>query len=52
MFAPVASRFRTYGVDLDPVAAAYVDALFALPAMAEWVAAAHAEPWVHERFEL
>jgi len=43
MYAPVASRFRTYGVALDPVCGAYVDAIFALPAMQEWVAAAHKE---------
>ncbi|WP_119421478.1 glutathione S-transferase family protein [Desertibaculum subflavum] len=43
MYAPVATRFRTYGVALDPVTAGYVDAVFALPAMQEWVAAATAE---------
>ncbi len=48
MYAPVATRFRTYGVDLDPVCQAYADALFALPAMMEWIAAAEAEPWVIE----
>ena len=41
MYAPVASRFRTYLPDLGPygddgTAQAYVEALFALPAMAEW----------------
>lgn len=41
MYAPVASRLRTYVADLgaygdDGTAAAYIDALFALPAMAEW----------------
>lgn len=43
MFAPVAFRFLTYGVELPPVAAAYRDALLALPAMQEWAAAAQAE---------
>lgn len=43
MYAPVASRFRTYGVPLDPICAAYVDAILALPAMKEWVAAAMME---------
>lgn len=43
MFAPVVSRFITYGVKLDPVAAAYVEAIWSLPAMQEWVAAASAE---------
>jgi glutathione S-transferase len=41
MYAPVASRFRTYVPDLsaygdDGAAQAYVQALFALPAMAAW----------------
>ena len=41
MYAPVVTRFRTYGVDLshfgdDGTGAAYMDAIFALPAMAEW----------------
>ncbi len=43
-FAPVVTRFRTYGVDLSPPLAAYSDAIFALPAMREWAAAAAAEP--------
>jgi glutathione S-transferase len=45
MFAPVATRFRTYGVALAPENAAYVDAIMTLPAMQEWVAAAKREPW-------
>jgi glutathione S-transferase len=41
MYAPVASRFRTYLPDLTPygddgTAQAYVETLFALPEMAEW----------------
>jgi glutathione S-transferase len=46
MYAPVATRFRTYGVALDPVAAAYVEAIYAWPAFREWQAAALAEPWI------
>lgn len=45
MFAPVVTRFETYGVALPPVARAYADAVLALPAMQEWMAAAVAEPW-------
>jgi glutathione S-transferase len=45
MYAPVASRFRTYGVELDAASAAYVETLFAWGPMADWVAAAEAEPW-------
>ena len=43
MFAPVAIRFRGYGVALDDNARHYCDALFALPALRDWQAAAEAE---------
>ena len=43
MYAPVAIRFRGYGVALDDSARGFSDALFALPAMREWQAAAEAE---------
>jgi glutathione S-transferase len=46
MYAPVVSRFHTYAVDVGPAAAAYMDAVMALPAWAEWTAAAIREPWV------
>jgi glutathione S-transferase len=37
MYAPVVSRFMTYGpVDLPAAAAAYCEAVFSLPAMQEW----------------
>lgn len=40
MFAPVATRFETYAVELDPICRAYSDTLLSLPAMLEWTAAA------------
>jgi glutathione S-transferase len=48
MYAPVATRFRTYGVDLgrfgdDGTGAAYAETILALPAMAEWTRGAAAE---------
>lgn len=46
MYAPVVGRFRSYSVALDPVCAAYAEAITALPAMREWAAAGAAEPWV------
>ncbi len=46
MYAPVVSRLVTYGVALDGVAAAYRDAVWAWPALQEWVKAAEQEPWV------
>jgi glutathione S-transferase len=46
MYAPVVSRFVSYGVTLDGIAAAYRDAVWAWPALQEWFTAAAAEPWV------
>lgn len=48
MYAPVATRFRTYGVQLDQfgddgTAAAYVEAIYAMPDMAEWMTGAETE---------
>jgi glutathione S-transferase len=43
-YAPVVTRFRTYAVALPARLAAYSDAVFALPAMQEWVGTAAAEP--------
>jgi glutathione S-transferase len=40
MFAPVVSRLHTYGVHLPPVAAAYADAVRALPSVRAWTEAA------------
>ena len=44
MFAPVCVRFRAYGVPLGQPAMDYVESIYALPAMREWIAAALAEP--------
>ena len=44
MYAPVVTRFQTYGVEVDKSARAYMEAVSALPSMQAWVAAAHAEP--------
>ena len=45
MYAPVVSRFATYGVRLDPVCEAYRKAVTDMPAFQEWLAAAKREPW-------
>lgn len=45
MYAPVVSRFRTYGVQLSPVASAYAAAVWEWPALASLAAEAAAEPW-------
>ncbi len=44
MYAPVATRFATYDVPLDPVSASYRDLIMGLPEMQEWIAAAQEEP--------
>ncbi len=44
MYAPVCTRFLTYGVMIDDVSAAYCRAIMRLPAMADWVEAAKLEP--------
>ncbi len=51
MFAPVTTRFITYDVPLDPVSAAYVKTVQAMPAMQEWYAAARDEAEVIEQYE-
>ncbi|KAF3885806.1 MULTISPECIES: glutathione S-transferase family protein [Nostocales] len=43
MYAPVVSRFITYGVELDAVCKTYMEAVLALPAMQEWLKAASFE---------
>lgn len=51
MYAPVVTRFRTYGVTLEGAAAAYADAAWERPAMQKWVAAARAETHRMKRYE-
>ncbi len=46
MYAPVVTRFRTYGVALGEVEQAYADAVWGLDAMKEWAKAASDEPMV------
>ena len=43
MYAPVVSRFRTYGIRLDGELKSYADRIWDLPAMQEWREAALAE---------
>lgn len=52
MFAPVVSRFATYLLSDDPVAAAYSAAMMSLPAWIEWQEAAMQEPWTVEEEEV
>ena len=43
MYAPVVSRFRTYGVVLPADVQAYADRIWALPAMQNWLKGSEAE---------
>jgi glutathione S-transferase len=52
MYAPVVSRFHTYGVAVGPIARAYMDAMMALPAWSAWQARAVEESWVLPDFEI
>ncbi len=51
MYAPVVSRFETYGVTVAATEREYMDAILALPAMRQWVAEANVEPEVIAHFE-
>jgi glutathione S-transferase len=46
MYAPVVSRFHTYGVTVSAPARAYMDAVRSLPAWRAWHDEAVREPWV------
>jgi glutathione S-transferase len=50
-YAPIVSRFRTYGVELSGVAGDYMEAVWALPAVQDWVEKALAEPWKVARYD-
>ncbi|HEX2593196.1 MAG TPA: glutathione S-transferase family protein [Rhizomicrobium sp.] len=43
MYAPVCSRFRTYGVEVPPIVEGYIERIFALPAMQDWLKESQAE---------
>ena len=51
MFAPVVTRFITYGVPVPPFAGLYMKAVLSHPDVAEWVDKAQDEPWVIEQYE-
>ena len=51
MFAPIATRFQTYGVELEGKSKAYLDRMLGHPLMAEWLALGAAETNVIPRWE-
>ena len=50
-FAPVVSRFQTYGVPLEGVAADYSATVLAMPAMRDWIDKATAESHTLPEFD-
>lgn len=52
MYAPIVSRFETYGISVDPVCRSYMDDILTLPVFEKWYAAAEAEPWIIAREEV
>ena len=52
MYAPVVSRFRTYGVALDEPLKTYADRIWNLPEMKTWREAALAEKEEIEELEV
>jgi glutathione S-transferase len=51
MYAPVVTRFITYGVRVPSFAGAYIKAVISHPHVAEWIDKAQDEPWVIEQYE-
>ncbi len=50
-FAPVVSRFITYGIGVPGFAQAYMEALWEQEWMQQWIAAAEEEEWTIEQYE-
>jgi len=50
-YAPIVSRFLTYGVSPAGIANEYMGALWNLPAMQDWAEKARAEKWNVERYD-
>lgn len=51
MFAPVVTRFVTYGVPVPPFAATYMENVLHHAHVVEWIELAQDEPWVIEDYE-
>ena len=51
-YAPVVTRFVTYGVGVPGFAQAYIEAIWEHQWMQEWIAAAEHEEWVIEQYEM
>lgn len=52
MFAPLATRLRTYDLPVSDTAGRYVEAIYALPAFQDWLSMALQEPWIVDDDEI
>lgn len=52
MFAPLATRIRTYALPVSEMVQGYVNAIYALPAFQAWLGDAVRETWVVEQDEI
>ena len=52
MYAPVATRFKTYDVKIDRKCQEYCARILDLPLMQQWMAAAREEPQDIDEFEV
>jgi glutathione S-transferase len=52
MYAPVVTRFITYGVPVPSFAAVYMKAVLSQPHVTEWIDKAQDEPWVIDQYEV
>ncbi len=52
IYAPVVSRFRTYGIGVPGFALSYMQAVWEHEWMQQWIAGAEAEQWVIEQYEM
>jgi glutathione S-transferase len=52
MYAPVVTRFITYGVPVPSFAAVYMKAVLSQPHVSEWIDRAQDEPWVIDQYEI
>lgn len=52
MFAPLATRLRTYALPVSDGVARYIEAIYALPAFQDWLGMALQEPWIVDNDEI
>jgi glutathione S-transferase len=50
-YAPVVTRFRTYGVHVDKIGKEYMETIYSLPAMQQWLNEARKEKEIIEDYE-